>query len=255
MFALASLPALALQLRAKYTHAHSREIPGGRVSFRIPWQTSALDPHRTDDVTASILTDAIFETLYAPLGDSFVPVLAESEATMKDGAVRVVMRSDLRTAHGRALGLKDAVASIARARSSGAEAWLTEIPSPRIDGDALVFATRDANKVMRALASPLVAIVPRAFRADAPDGTGPFRATRTADGFTLTRNPHAASSPSFLESISVKRRSKICPRRFAHSKAARTISVGSAPVCTSAAPQLLALRRRRGRARGSSYGS
>jgi peptide/nickel transport system substrate-binding protein len=70
--------------------------------------------------------------------------------------------------------------------------------------EVLSFATRDATKLMRALASPLTAIVPVGFSPERPDGTGPFRADRDADGLVFRRNDSAASGPAFLDEIRVR---------------------------------------------------
>jgi peptide/nickel transport system substrate-binding protein len=205
----AALLGLSCALVARGARARSRDAPGGRISFRMPWPLAALDPHRIDDIGCAVLGDAVFDTLYAPSNagaDAFAPVLAEAEPEVVDGAVRVAIRAGLHTARGRAFAAKDAAFSIARARASGATAWLTEIAAPHVDGNALVFPhARDANKIARALSSPLVAMVPTAFRPDAPDGTGAFRADRTAEGFSLVRNARAATGPSFLESATVRR--------------------------------------------------
>jgi peptide/nickel transport system substrate-binding protein len=48
-------------------------------------------------------------------------------------------------------------------------------------------------------------MVPLGFRAEFPDGTGPFRADLRPDGVTLVRNIRAASGPSLLDGFTVKR--------------------------------------------------
>lgn len=168
---------------------------------------ASIDPHRADDVTCAILGDALFETLYAQ--DGAVAVLAEADPEVAEKEVRVTVRGGLKTARGRPFGPRDALGSIARARSIAARPWLFEVPAPRLDGATLVFASKDpakdAPKIARALSSPLVAMVPLGFRPEAPDGTGPFRADLRADGVTLVRNVHAASGPSLLDGFTVKR--------------------------------------------------
>jgi peptide/nickel transport system substrate-binding protein len=173
----------------------------------MPWPLSFIDPHRADDVTCAILGDALFETLYAQ--DGSLPVLAEGEPEAAEKEVRVTVRTGVKTARGRPFGVRDAAAAIARARSVAARPWLFEVPAPKVDGNVLVFASkepaRDVAKIARALSSPLVAMVPLGFRPDTPDGTGPFRADLRADGLSLVRNARAASGPSLLDVVTVKR--------------------------------------------------
>jgi peptide/nickel transport system substrate-binding protein len=62
---------------------------------------------------------------------------------------------------------------------------------------------RDAARLVRALAAPIVAMVPPGFSPDAPDGTGPFRATIRGDALVLSRNPRAARGPAYLDGVTV----------------------------------------------------
>jgi peptide/nickel transport system substrate-binding protein len=199
---LAGLFATAL---ASPSHARGRTPVGGRVSLRVPWPVGAVDPHRLDDAASAIFGEALFDTLYAQTPEGqVVPALAESEPEPDGSSLRVRLRADLRTARDRPFGTKDAVASIARARASGARGWLGDIPTPREDGRSLLFATKDAIRLVRALASPIVAMVPAGFSPDAPDGTGPFRFGMRDGAMLLTRNRLAACGPAFLDEITVR---------------------------------------------------
>jgi peptide/nickel transport system substrate-binding protein len=184
--------------------ARGRTPSGGKLALRVPWPVGSMDPHRLDDANAAIFGDALFDTLYAPAGDAFVPSLAEGDPEPEGANLRVKLRIGLKTARERPLTTRDAAASIARARGSGARGWLADIPPPRDDGKSLVFATRDAARLVRALASPLVAIVPSSFSPDAPDGTGPFAHSFRDGTMTLTRNRLAARGPAFLDQIVVR---------------------------------------------------
>jgi hypothetical protein len=64
---------------------------------------------------------------------------------------------------------------------------------------------RDARKLVRGLASPVVAMVPPRFSPERPAGTGPLRAELQPGGLLLTRNTLAAGSPAFLDVIEVRR--------------------------------------------------
>lgn len=201
----ALLAGLALFLSAPSAHGRGRPPLGGKLSFRLPWPLGPIDPHRLDDPLAAIFGDALFDTLYAQQPDGQIaPLLAETDPEPEGAGLRVKLRAGLRTARDRPLATKDAAASIARARSSGAKGWLGDIPAPRDDGRSLLFAMKDASRLVRALASPLVAIVPASFAPEAPDGTGPFRFASTSSGMTLARNRLAARGPSFLDEISVR---------------------------------------------------
>jgi peptide/nickel transport system substrate-binding protein len=184
--------------------AGGRTPYGGRIVLHVPWPSGSLDPHRIDDAFAALFGEALFDTLYAR-GDSgeITPSLAESDPQTDAAGLRVTLRTDVRFASGAPLDARVAAASIARARSRGASAWLAEIPVPRIDGGDLLFALRDASKLVHALASPLVSIVPSHFNPERPDGTGPFRAEMQAGALLLVRNAAAAGGPAFLDSIDV----------------------------------------------------
>lgn len=183
-------------------HARGRTPAGGRLSLRVPWPVSTMDPHRLEDATAAIFGEALFDTLYArDEAGAFVPSLAEAEPEPEGASLRVRVRTGLRTAKGRAFEARDAAAAIARSRGLGGRAWLADIPAPKVDGRSLVFAMRDASRLVRALASPIVAMVPAGFASDAPDGTGPMKLTTRGDGVVLVRNPLAARGPSYLEEV------------------------------------------------------
>lgn len=185
--------------------ARGRTPVGGRIAMRVPFSLTSIDPHRLDDPAAALFGEALFDNLYARDDTgAYVPVLAEAEPEPDGNALRVKLRSGVKTAKGRPFEPRDAWSSLGRARANGAKAWLADVPAPRIDGRSLVFAMRDASRLVRALASPLVAMVPQSFSPDAPDGTGPFRLTTRGDAFVLVRNAYAARGPSFLDEVTLR---------------------------------------------------
>jgi peptide/nickel transport system substrate-binding protein len=185
--------------------ARSRTPYGQRVALHAPWPLSSVDPHRVDDPTAALFGEALFDTLYARDQDgAVVPSLAEGDPDADGASLRVKIRAGVRFASGGALDAKAAAASIARARTRDASGWLAEVPAPRVDKDTLVFAMRDARKLARALASPLVAVVPPRFSPEHPDGTGPFRADMQPGAIVFLRNTLGASGPAFLDAIEVR---------------------------------------------------
>jgi peptide/nickel transport system substrate-binding protein len=184
------------------SRASGRTPVGGKLTFQIPWSLQSIDPHRLDDAVAGFIGETLFDRLYVKKPDGAVtPALAESEPEPEGTTLRVRLREGLRTARGRVFDAKDAAWSIARARSLGAAGWLAEVPTPREDGNALVFPMKDATTLLRALSSPLLAMVPKDFSPFAPDGTGPMRFQRSDGGVVLSANPLAARGRSFLDEI------------------------------------------------------
>lgn len=204
---LAGLAAAAVgSLVPAVARARGRTPYGGRLVLHAPWPLGAVDPHRLDDGAAAFFGSALFDTLYArDVDGALVPSLAESDPVAEGATLRVSLRTDVRFASGVRLDARAAAASLARTRARDGAAWLADVPAPRVDKGALVFAMRDARRLVRALASPLMAIVPPRFAPDRPDGTGPMRAEIQPTGMLLTRNTSAASGPSFLDAIDIRR--------------------------------------------------
>lgn len=198
--------AASIALASRNAFALPRLPVGGKIAMRLPWSLGSIDPHRLDDGAAAIFSSALYDSLYAldAIGNP-IPALAEG-LPEPDGAggFRITMRGGLLTAHGSAIDARDAVLSIARARSHGASAWLAALPSPKREGEkSFTFAFDDAQALARLLASPLTAIVPLAFDPSRPDGTGPFRADRKDGALVMSRNPRAANGPAILDEIRV----------------------------------------------------
>jgi len=204
---LAGAAWLALpSLVSRAAGARGRIPYGGRVVLHAPWPLSVLDPHRLDDPAAAFFGEALFDTLYARDDTgAFVASLAEGDPEVDGGTLRVTMREGVRFASGASFDARVAAASIARSRSHDGAAWLAEVPVPRVDRSTLVFPLRDVRKLVRGLASPVVAMVPPRFSPERPDGTGPLRAEMQAGALLLTRNTLAAGSPAFLDVIEVRR--------------------------------------------------
>jgi peptide/nickel transport system substrate-binding protein len=201
--------AACLLSRPHAAAAAGRTPYGGRVVLRVPWPLGRIDPHRLDDAAAACFGDALFDTLYTEAEPgAFAPSLAESAPEPVGGRWRVRLRSGIRFASGARLDARAVAASIERARSRDAGAWLAAFPAPKVEEGALVFQvpSHDPRDLVRALASPLTAVVPPGFAPEQPDGTGPFRATRVdADALLLARNTSAAAGPAFLDAIAVAR--------------------------------------------------
>lgn len=206
--ALAAWLGASSAFAARSAHARARTPTGGTLTLRVPWPLRACDPHALEDPVAALFGAALFDGLFAPApgaaSGAVVPALADGPAEATSGAVRVRLRAGVRTAAGRALAAEDAAFAIDRARRGAGRALLAALPVPKVQGDALVFATRDRERVERLLASPLAVVVPRGFRPEAPDGTGPFRAAFAPGILRLDRNDVAARGPAFLERVTVR---------------------------------------------------
>lgn len=205
----ATLGALALSIGERASSAMGRTPVGGRFRMHLPWPTSSLDPHDLRDPVAAIFGDAIADPIYAlDASGAPYPTLAASMPSRESVGTVVRLRDGLRTARMAPLDARDLVASIERSRSRGGAAVLADIPKPQPhpgDPNAVVFASIDATRLARALASKLVALLPRKFNPSAPDATGAFRAQLSSNAITLTRNLNAARGASFLDGIDVER--------------------------------------------------
>ena len=202
---LAGTASAAIVSTAARSRAGERTPYGGRLVLHVPWPLAAIDPHRIDDATAALFGEALFDSLYArDETGALVPALAEDGPQPEGATLRVPLRTGVRFASGVDFGPRVAALSLARARAADAGAWLADIPAPRLDQNALVFMVRDAAKLVRALASPLVAIVPPRFSPDRPDGTGPLRADVGPSEIVFSRNVLAAQGPSFLDAVEAR---------------------------------------------------
>jgi peptide/nickel transport system substrate-binding protein len=190
---------------SKAAFSHGRTPYGGHLALHVPWPVSSLDPHRIDDAAVALFGDAVFDALYArsESGD-FVASLAAGDPEPEGAGLAVTLRDGVRFASGAAVDARTVAASIARARVRDASAWLADVPMPHVEKNKLVFPLRDPRKLVRALASPLVAIVPTHFNPERPDGTGPMRADMQAGALVLVRNTLAATGPAFLDSIEAR---------------------------------------------------
>ncbi len=201
----AGLLASQALLGARISLARGRTPLGGRLSIRVPWPVASMDPHRLDDAAALFFGRCLFDALYSVDASGAVsPALAESLADPCAEGVRVTLREGVRFASGKRLTARDVACSIARARASGSRGWLDAVGTVHVTGSGtLTFGGHAVDRVARALASPLAAVVPEGFAPGRPDGTGPFAARCPGDALVLVRNDLAAQGPSFLERLSI----------------------------------------------------
>jgi peptide/nickel transport system substrate-binding protein len=204
---------VAALLSAGVARALSRKPYGGVLRLELPLSLEGVDPHAADDPASALLAPAVADPLFAVDANGRpYPALAASLPEPSSAGARVMLRPGLVTARGAALGARDVIASLERARRSGARAVLAPYGAFRTVGGAplgvdVEGATPDT--LAMSLASPLTAIVPRSFRTTDPDGTGAFRAVVAQDSVTLERNERAARGPAYLDRIEVRRASDL----------------------------------------------
>jgi len=200
--------ALLVSLATSATSSALGRTPyGGRLRLAVPWPITSLEPASLSDGFAALFASAAFEPLFAldAAGNPY-PTLAEALPGKLESGCRLALRPGLKTAGGRALSGADVVATLARARSRGAVGLLGELDNPSVDAKAplgVVFPRSSPDAVARALASPLLALVPRGFSPLAPDGCGAFKVELGSGRALFTRNPNGARGASFLDAIEV----------------------------------------------------
>ncbi len=190
-------------------HALGRIPYGGRLALSLPWPLASIDPHEIDDPAAALFASAIADPLYAidAHGRPY-PALAASLPERTPKGTRVALRPLMSTARGRGLDSRDLVWSLRRSAARGGLALLAPFGRPVRDPDnplAVLVPGADPDALARALSSPITALLPRAFSASAPDGTGAFRATPRGQSLTLVQNLHAARGAAYLDRIRVAR--------------------------------------------------
>lgn len=179
---------------------------GGVIESSLPWDLGSVDPHDLNDPVAAFLAPLLFEPLYAlDEGGTPYPTLAAALPT-RDGDVTTFNLRPLRWANGKVVTAKQVAWSLERARQRGAKALLAGAGEFQAQGDATVSVSGiTPERLGRALASPLTAVLsPKAVAADTL-GLGPFRGQLTGERAVLVRNPFAARGQPFLERISLRR--------------------------------------------------
>lgn len=197
-----------LLLAAGRAQGRGRTPYGGTLRLNLPLGLRRVDPHDLFDLEASVLGSALFDSLFA-LDESGrpYPTLAAGLPEVVPGGLQVSLRPNLKSATGRSVEPSDVEFSLKRASRGGARLLLQPFGTPRRARgrrDALLFPTGEPLPLARALASPLVAVVPRGFRPERPDGTGPFAITHQGAGMLLERNARAARGGAFLDAIDVR---------------------------------------------------
>lgn len=193
--------------RRGIAYALGRIPVASRLSFSIPWPLERLDPHDSFDPIAALFAHAVADPVFSlDAGGDPYPALAAEPASVKGNRTFVKLRQGLITARGRPLLAVDVAFSIRRGQAAGGYAYWADLPFPALvrgDKFSLSFATTDAARISRTLASPLFAVVPRSFDPAQPDGTGGMRADFSAGRLILSRNTKAARGASYLGQVVV----------------------------------------------------
>ena len=200
---------LAIMGCAASARALGRTPLTGTLRLHLPLYFGGLDPHSLDDPLSALFAPAIADALYAldSSGKPY-PTLASALPERTPKGARLNLRPELLSARGKPLSAADVVFSFKRAQALGGAAVLGTFRAPstdRKDPLSVMFPDADPSALAQALADPLTALLPRNFSAQAPDGTGAFKATFGPGTLTLTRNESAARAASFLDRIEVSR--------------------------------------------------
>ncbi|MEJ7733202.1 MAG: hypothetical protein WKG00_28910 [Polyangiaceae bacterium] len=126
---------------------------GGKLTLRVPWPTSTIDPHDLRNATAALFAAAIADPLFGLDANGVAyPTLAATVPTREGADTVVRLRDGLRTARQAPLSGADLIFSVERARARGAAAALVDVPAPRPhprDAMAVLFRGADPQRLAR----------------------------------------------------------------------------------------------------------
>lgn len=179
---------------------------GGVIESSLPWELGSVDPHDLNDPVAAFLAPLLFEPLFALDAQGVAyPTLAAGLPTRSGDATSVTLRS-LRWPNGKVVTAKQVAWSLERSRLRGAKALLAGAGQFEASDDTTVKVSGLApERLARALASPLTALLSQQASAKDTFGLGPFRGQLTGERAVLTRNPFASRGQPFLERIALRR--------------------------------------------------
>lgn len=183
---------------------------GGVVTSSLPWDLQSVDPHDLNDPVAAFLAPLLFEPLFSSDAQGNVyPTLATGMPTLHDGEAQLELRP-LRWPNGKNVTAKQVAWSLERSRQRGAQALLAGTGSFRAVSDTQIrVAAASTERLARALASPLTALLSPQSTPTETLGLGPFRAVLSGNRAVLTRNAFASRGQPFLERIELARASSL----------------------------------------------
>lgn len=198
--------AVATILSAGEATAARRPRYGGAPELHLPLNLSRIDPHDPHDLTATLLGEALFETLFArsPTGSPY-PTLASGPPTPKGRRAIVSLRPQLKFSSGRSIDAKEVMSALRRASaSSPALASLADVDTVRGAPLQLSFALSDSKLLSELLSHPRAAIVPSDFSPSAPDACGAFQIVKTGTTLKLARNPLGPRGGGYLDEVLIQ---------------------------------------------------
>jgi MarR-like DNA-binding transcriptional regulator SgrR of sgrS sRNA len=206
---LAALILLSLALPA---HAALPPRPGGQLTLPAPEVVAVLDPIRAHTHFEATLVRAVFDGLYEVRESGVIePVLADGPAVVNGTVARIRLRDGVRHHGSRELTARSVARSLSRARLSPDSAWL--LGAFASAGGRLAVREVDARTIELELARPGVnveailaaaplSIVVGGDLAQAPLGTGPYRARLDRHGgVELAHFRNAPDGPPWLNRV------------------------------------------------------
>jgi peptide/nickel transport system substrate-binding protein len=179
---------------------------GGVIESSLPWELGAVDPHDLNDPVAAFLAPLLFEPLFALDAQGVAyPTLAAALPSGIGDVTSITLRP-LRWPNGKAVTAQQVAWSLERSRQRGAKALLAGAGRFEATNDTTVSVTGSSpQRLARALASPLTALLSQQSTAKDTFGLGPFRGKLTGEHAVLTRNSFASRGQPFLERVSLRR--------------------------------------------------
>ena len=183
--------------------AAARPFYGGRARLTLPIDTSRIDPHDQNGLSARLVGAALFDGLYArSSGGTVYPTLASAMPERRGSVLALELRPGLRSASGVRLDARAVAASLERSQKRSSH--LRSVQKLRAVGATVVelTTTLEPEQLALELTELQTAIVPPAFDPGRPDCTGALRSTGSGIQ-RLARNGWAARGGSYLDEVAL----------------------------------------------------
>lgn len=180
-----------------------RPVYGGSARLTLPIDTSRIDPHDENGLSARLLGASLFDGLYAKaLEGGAYPALAAALPVRRGAVLSIELRPGLRSARGVRLDARAVAASLERSRQRSSR--LSSVQKIRAVGASVVELSTsiEAEQMASLLTDLQTAIVPPAFDPIRPDCTGALRSA--GPGIQrLVRNGWAPRGGSYFDEVSL----------------------------------------------------
>lgn len=179
--------------------AMKRPAYGGSLRLSLPVATRDLDPHDPYSLSAALLGNTLFETLYLrDRAERVYPSLAAALPEKGRQGTLIQLRPGLSTAAGRPLDARYIVRSLTRAQATCRP--LAELGTfTAHKADRVQCSNPDPSRVALLLSSLRAAIFDGGF-----DSCGPFQIEADNRALRLARNPRAARGGAYLDEVSIR---------------------------------------------------